>query len=252
MSEECRFCYAEGIAHHYGHQVWGPAATTSRRFFGEHHWQEPHRWNRQAERDGHRRSVFCASMADVYEDHPDIAQELREKYDRWFHSITPENQEYTKKPIPIGYKQAPVVELPAIHCKFHGKVRFAGYGFYYDWISHWKRTKDYISWDVEVVQEGDYEIILKYSCNAKNIGSTIRIELDDEVLEKVLDQPFQSEKIMRPDRVIRIEEHERTWGYFKMGTLHAIKGLTELKVKVPYIPKKYAMELSAVIIKKCL
>lgn len=72
VSEECRFCYAEGIARHYGHQVWGPAATTPRRFFGPKHWQEPLRWNQQAERDGHRRSVFCASMADVYEMHPDV------------------------------------------------------------------------------------------------------------------------------------------------------------------------------------
>jgi protein gp37 len=75
VSEECRFCYAEGIAHHYGHQVWGPAVTTPRRLFGPGHWQEPLRWNRQAEQDGHRRAVFCASMADVFEEHPDVEGE---------------------------------------------------------------------------------------------------------------------------------------------------------------------------------
>lgn len=72
VSEECHHCYALDIAHHYGHEVWGPAATTSRRIFGEKHWQEPLMWNRQAQKQGHRRSVFCASMADVYEDHPAI------------------------------------------------------------------------------------------------------------------------------------------------------------------------------------
>ncbi len=75
VSEACRFCYAEGIAHHYGHRVWGPAATTPRRLFGEKHWQEPLRWNQQAAQDGHRRAVFCASMADVYEDHPNVTGE---------------------------------------------------------------------------------------------------------------------------------------------------------------------------------
>lgn len=75
VSEECKHCYAEEIAHRYGHQVWGPAVTTSRRFFDEKHWQEPLAWNRQAERENHRRSVFCASMADVYEEHPDIEGE---------------------------------------------------------------------------------------------------------------------------------------------------------------------------------
>jgi protein gp37 len=78
VADECKHCYAEGIAHHYGHEVWGPAATTSRRLFGEDHWREPLTWNRQAERQGHRHSVFCASMADVFEEHPTIVNE-REK-----------------------------------------------------------------------------------------------------------------------------------------------------------------------------
>ncbi|MGH2478077.1 MAG: DUF5131 family protein [Ktedonobacteraceae bacterium] len=81
VSEECHRCYAEGIAHHYGHDVWGPAANTPRRLFGDSHWQEPLTWNRQAQRDGHRRSVFCASMADVYEKHPTIVHERRKLWE---------------------------------------------------------------------------------------------------------------------------------------------------------------------------
>lgn len=75
VSEECQHCYARDIAHHYGHEVWGPAATTGRRLFGEEHWAEPLRWNRAAKRDGHRHSVFCASMADVFEVHPELDSE---------------------------------------------------------------------------------------------------------------------------------------------------------------------------------
>jgi protein gp37 len=71
VSEECKHCYAADIATHYGYKdTWGPASTSTRRFFGDAHWQEPLSWNRQAERAGHRHSVFCASMADVYENNP--------------------------------------------------------------------------------------------------------------------------------------------------------------------------------------
>ncbi|MBV9688404.1 MAG: phage Gp37/Gp68 family protein [Ktedonobacteraceae bacterium] len=69
VSEECTHCYAEQGAKRYGFQIWGPEATTERRFFGEHHWQEPYRWNQQAQQQRHRRSVFCASMADVFDEH---------------------------------------------------------------------------------------------------------------------------------------------------------------------------------------
>jgi protein gp37 len=79
VSEECKHCYALDIARHYMKEpLWGPAATTGRRLFGEKHWEEPLKWNRQAERDGHRHSVFSSSMADVYEEHPQLDSE-REK-----------------------------------------------------------------------------------------------------------------------------------------------------------------------------
>jgi protein gp37 len=73
VSEECRDCYAETIASHYGFDVWGP--TKGRRTFGEAYWARPLTWNRQAERQGYRRLVFCSSMADTYEDHPVTAME---------------------------------------------------------------------------------------------------------------------------------------------------------------------------------
>lgn len=70
VSDECKFCYAEVLAKRWGYDIWGPAANTSRRFFGPKHWNEPRIWNAEAEKDGHRRNVFCASMADVFEDYP--------------------------------------------------------------------------------------------------------------------------------------------------------------------------------------
>ena len=75
VSEECKYCYAEGISAHYGHKVWGPASTTERRTFGDAYWRKPLLWNRKAQAQGHRASVFCSSMADTYEDHPTVARE---------------------------------------------------------------------------------------------------------------------------------------------------------------------------------
>jgi protein gp37 len=67
ISPACTHCYAATWANRYGVQ-WGPKAE--RRTFGEKHWNEPRKWNAQAEKAGIRRKVFCASMADVFEEHP--------------------------------------------------------------------------------------------------------------------------------------------------------------------------------------
>lgn len=70
VSPACTHCYAETFSKRVGLKVWG--ADSERRFFGDKHWAEPEIWNAKAEQAGVRRRVFCASMADVFEDRPDL------------------------------------------------------------------------------------------------------------------------------------------------------------------------------------
>lgn len=70
VSAACKNCYAERWAKRVGANVWG--ARMPRRFFGDRHWNDPLKWNREAEMNGHRRRVFCASMADVFEQRRDL------------------------------------------------------------------------------------------------------------------------------------------------------------------------------------
>jgi len=72
VSPGCTNCYAEGQAKRYGHDIWGPAATTERRLFGDAHWREPLAWNAQAHASGIRRKVFANSFSDWAEDHPQL------------------------------------------------------------------------------------------------------------------------------------------------------------------------------------
>jgi len=72
VSPGCDNCYAERDAARYqpNRKLWGSDAE--RRFFGEEHWMLPLRWDRRAAREGRRLRVFCASMADVFDNHEDL------------------------------------------------------------------------------------------------------------------------------------------------------------------------------------
>lgn len=70
VSPGCEHCYAETFSKRVGLDVWGK--DTDRRFFGPKHWNEPRKWNELAKREGQYRRVFCASMADVFEDRSDL------------------------------------------------------------------------------------------------------------------------------------------------------------------------------------
>ena len=70
VSPACDSCYAETFANRVGKRVWGKDAP--RRFFGNKHWAEPLKWNDDAAAAEKPALVFCASMADVFEDRPDL------------------------------------------------------------------------------------------------------------------------------------------------------------------------------------
>jgi protein gp37 len=72
VSPGCEHCYAETFAKRVGQRVWGVEAP--RRFFGDAHWSEPLKWHEAALKRGVRERVFCASMADVFEDRPDLEE----------------------------------------------------------------------------------------------------------------------------------------------------------------------------------
>ena len=66
ISPACDHCYAEGWAKRSGKAagvVWGG----ERRRTSESNWQQPIKWNAEAERLGIRYRVFCASLADVFD-----------------------------------------------------------------------------------------------------------------------------------------------------------------------------------------
>lgn len=61
----CDHCYAEGWAKRSGLVQWGAGAE--RRRSSPANWQKPLKWNAEAERLGIRYRVFCASLADVFD-----------------------------------------------------------------------------------------------------------------------------------------------------------------------------------------
>lgn len=69
VSPACDGCYAEALMDKRHHRVqWGNAPRVRT---GAATWNDPFRWQRQAERDGDRPFVFCASLADIFDNQID-------------------------------------------------------------------------------------------------------------------------------------------------------------------------------------
>lgn len=88
VSPGCQHCYAEAFDKRVGGAKlpdgtktlrWGPKAPRVRT--GPANWKKPLAWNRAAEKAGERHRVFCASLADVFEDRPELVPWRAELFD---------------------------------------------------------------------------------------------------------------------------------------------------------------------------
>ena len=80
VSDGCKFCYAETLMDtRYGRVEWGVNGTRVRT--SDANWRKPLAWNRAAEKAGRRVRVFCASLADVFEDRPELVAWRQDLYD---------------------------------------------------------------------------------------------------------------------------------------------------------------------------
>lgn len=66
----CDHCYAEGWANRSGLVQWG--VGQQRRRTSVANWKKPLKWNAEAGKSGTRRRVFCASLADVFDNEVDM------------------------------------------------------------------------------------------------------------------------------------------------------------------------------------
>ena len=76
----CDHCYAEAMMDaRLGRVEWGPHGARLRT--SPANWRQPLKWDRDAAAAGERRRVFCASLADVFDNHESIEDEWR--HDLW-------------------------------------------------------------------------------------------------------------------------------------------------------------------------
>lgn len=83
VSPACDRCYAEMWDSRFNGARWGPHAVRTRTRPGS--WNKPRRWNANHEsfcvKHGRRQRVFCASLADIFDNHKSIQPEWRD--DLW-------------------------------------------------------------------------------------------------------------------------------------------------------------------------
>lgn len=189
-----------------------------------------------------------AQNVDVALLHPEAVRKFSQAYETWFKDVTQAG--FERLPIPIGYEQSPEVELPAPEAFLAGGVRWIRpQGLNGDWIVNWTSADDRISWELDAVRGGRYEVLLEYACPSKDIGSRIAIEFGGQRLEATINRAHYPPPLKGADRVPRVVP-EKIWARMSLGTIQTERGRASFVLRALAIPGGQVAEVKAVHLRR--
>ncbi len=188
-------------------------------------------------------------LKNLARERPEITAKLKQAYDKWYEEVTGQGLEVP--PIPVGYEQRKLVELPAHEASLSGGVEYKGrQGWANDWVTGWTDTDAKVSWDIDVVHAGDYEITLMYTCPKRDLGAEVCVEVSGGRVEGKVEKAHDPAPVPSPDRVPRKEVYEKIWAPLRLGTLRLRKERTSLYVRALTKPGNSVMDLKSVRIRR--
>ncbi|HLF33650.1 MAG TPA: arylsulfatase [Cyclobacteriaceae bacterium] len=182
---------------------------------------------------------------DMVEKHIQFGDSLDSVLLKWFNEI--KTNGIDPLPIPVGYPENPLTQLPSPESKISGGLQFAGkMGWANDWIINWKNSADKAVWEMDVNTQGTYEVFMEYSSGKASAGKKITVSSGSGKLEYSLSGEVIAPYIESPDRVKRAEVYERRWERVPVGETILEKGLQELSVQPAEVMDDTAFSVKAV------
>lgn len=186
---------------------------------------------------------------DLADQLPDIYNQLLDKHKAWFADVTKNG--IAPPPIPVGYAASPTTHLPAPESTLSGNLKFKGkMGWANDWIYGWANDSDVATWNIDVVENGKFEVLVDYASIDENIGSTIFINNGEAELSQQVAAAHWPAYYESPDKVKRGEVYEKDWKPLSLGTLDLAKGSHKINLYATGVATSDNFEIKTVSLKK--
>jgi len=178
-----------------------------------------------------------------HENHGAIAKKLHEAYFTWYEEAS--KNVYLNPVIPVGYDESRMIRIEATEGKLHGQVKYDS-SRSANWIYQFQTPDDYMSFELDAVRSGNYEILIEYSQPDEGSYNVVAV-CGSSVVKSVLPQ-YVAEIVPSPNRV-PFHLIEKVWGKQSIGVVPLLKGRHTLKLFVENASSK-DIQIKTVIILK--
>ena len=194
-------------------------------------------------------TIDRGQTTDISKKFPALTDSLRQAKSEWLAATV--SEEKVDRPFTLGHPDYEFTQMPARDAIPHGHItrsnRFPNNTFFTNWTS----KTDFISWDTEVLAEGDFEVTLYYTCEPQNVGATLLLSHGKNSLRAVIteahDPPLTG---MENDRDPRMESYVKDFLPKVMGTIHLTKGRDLLTLKALDIPGEGVVDVRLLMFRR--
>ena len=179
---------------------------------------------------------------DVSKQFPDVAERLNQRKQSFQKKVLEQAGPDTR-PFIIGHPEVSWTQIPARDGTAHGTIKRSNKFPNCSYFTNWTSKEDFITWDVEVGESGNYEVELWYACPEKDLGAEIELSCNGKSVVTIIATPHDPPLVgKQEDRSPRMESYVKDFTPMKMGVIELTKGKGKLKLQAIEIPKSQAME----------
>lgn len=219
------------------------------------HWRNKVSVRTQRFRFDHKGQLFDiekdpGQRKNVANDYPGLVAELTQRANDFRQNVLKGHQDHPR-PFPIGHPDFQRTQIPARDGTPHGNIKRSNRFPNCSYFTNWTNLGDKITWDVQVLEAGEYEVELYYTCAKANVGSTVRLSFNKDSVSTQITEPHVSPIIgAEEDRVARMESYVKNFRPLKMGTIRMEKGTGQLVLQADRITGSQVMDFRLLMFKK--
>jgi hypothetical protein len=147
------------------------------------------------------------------------------------------------RPLVIGHPGSKATQIPARDGVAHGNIKRSNPFPNDSFFTHWTDPADYITWDCEIGEAGDYKVELFYTCPAADVGSTLELSFNKSRLVAEIAEAHDPPLLgMERDRVERRESYTKDFRRMTLGTMRFEEETGTLKFRALAIPGSQVMD----------
>ncbi len=196
-------------------------------------------------------TIDPGQKTDIGAQFPAIRKKMIRASEHWMADVIQGNSKNEKRPFPLGHRDYINTQLPARDGIPHGNITRSNQFPNCTYFTQWRTTADFMSWDVEVLHPGNFEVELYYTCKEQDVDATIQLAFGDSKVEsqitKANDPPIRG---MEHDRYPRVESYVKDFAPMKLGTISLKEGRGMLTLKAMNIPGAEAAEVRLLLFKR--